>query len=257
VATPAADRGHRRHRDRVHLRRHRSRPPGHHRQITRDRGVLLHTDAAQSLGSAAFNVDHLGVDLASFSGHKIYGPKGAGARYIRRGTIRPAPQLTSGGQEYGLRAGTLNVPGIVGLGQAAALLAAHRHDDARRIAGLRGQLLTALHQALPDIQVNGSLTRRLPGNLNITIPGTDAGRLIEQLPGLAISTGSACNTGQADPSHVLTAIGLGRSAARSSIRIGLGRTTALQDILTAAQQIADAASKQRCGTPKVDKVAAA
>ena len=218
-------------------------------QITRDHGVLLHTDAAQSLGSLAFNVDHLGVDLASFSAHKIYGPKGVGALYIRRGTIRPVPQLTGGGQEYGMRAGTLNVPGIAGMGQAAAILAAQRHVDARRIAGLRDQMLAMLRQALPDITVNGSLTRRLPGNLSITIPGTDADQLIEQLPGLAISTGSACNTGQSDPSHVLTAIGLGRSAARASIRIGLGRSTTPQDILAAARQIADAASSQRANAP--------
>lgn len=225
-------------------------------QITRDRRVLLHTDAAQSLSSVAFNVDHLGVDLASFSGHKIYGPKGAGALYIRRGIIRPAPQLTGGGQEYGLRAGTLNVPGIAAMGQAAAILADQRHSDARRIADLRDQLLATLRQALPDIAVNGSMTRRLPGNLNITIPGTDADQLIEQLPGLAISTGSACHTGQPEPSHVLTAIGLDRSAARSSIRIGLGRTTTPQEILVAAQQIADTASSQRASTLEIDKATA-
>jgi cysteine desulfurase len=217
--------------------------------ITRDRGVLLHTDAAQTLGSVAFNVDHLDVDLASFSGHKIYGPKGVGALYIRRGTVRPAPLLTGGGQEYGLRAGTLNVPGIVGIGCAAAILAEERHAHTCRITALRDQLLAALRQALPDIAVNGSLTRRLPGNLNIAIPGTDANQLIEQLSGLAISTGSACNTGQSDPSHVLTAIGLDRAAARSSIRIGLGRTTTVQDVLAAAQQIADAVSSQRAGDP--------
>lgn len=214
-------------------------------KITRDRGVLLHTDAAQSLGSIPFNVDHLGVDLASFSGHKIYGPKGVGALYIRRRTIRPVPQITGGGQEYGLRPGTLNVPGIVGLGEAAAILAGQRDTDARRITVLRDELLSMLRQALPDIVVNGALTHRLPGNLNITIPGTDADELIEQLPGLAVSTGSACNTGHPEPSHVLTAIGLSRAAARSSIRIGLGRTTVPRDITAAARQISDAVISQR------------
>ncbi len=209
-------------------------------QITRDRGVLLHTDAAQSLGSLPFDVGHLGVDLASFSGHKIYGPKGIGVLYIRRGTARPAPQISGGGQEFGLRPGTLNVPGIVGIGEAAAILASERRSDAYRIASLRDHLLARLRQALPDIQVNGSLTRRLPGNLNITIPGINADQLMEQLPGLAISTGSACNTGQPEPSHVLTAIGLDRSSARASIRIGLGRNTALQDIAIAARQISAA-----------------
>jgi cysteine desulfurase len=209
-------------------------------EITREHGVLLHTDAAQSLGSLPFHVDHLGVDLASFSGHKIYGPKGVGALYVRRGTVRPVPQMTGGSQEYGLRPGTLNVPGIVGIGKAAAIVAEQRHIDARRITGLRDQLLARLRQTVSGIRVNGSLTRRLPGNLNITIPGVVADQLIDYLPGLAISTGSACNTGQPDPSHVLTAIGVDRSSARSSIRIGLGRGTTLQDIITAAQQISEA-----------------
>lgn len=208
--------------------------------ITREHGILLHTDAAQSLGSIPFHVDHLGVDLASFSGHKIYGPKGVGALYVRRGKVRPIPQLIGGGQEYGLRAGTLNVPGIVGMGQAAAILAKQRHIDTCRITGLRDQLLAMLRQTVSGIRVNGSLTRRLPGNLNLTIPDIAADRLIEYLPGLAISTGSACSAGQPDPSHVLTAIGLDRSSARSSIRIGLGRGTTLHDILTAVQQISEA-----------------
>ncbi len=209
-------------------------------QITRARGVLLHTDAAQSLGSVPFNVENLGIDLASFSGHKIYGPKGIGALFIRRGITRPIPQIDTGGQEYSLRPGTLNVPGIVGLGEAAAILSGERHNDATRIAGLRDELLARLREAIPGLGVNGTLTTRLPGNLNVTIPGWDADELIERLPGLAISTGSACNTGQPDPSHVLTAIGLDRLSARASIRIGLGRNTTPQDVAIAAQQISAA-----------------
>ena len=218
-------------------------------QITRDHGVLLHTDAAQSLGSVSFNVDHVGVDLASFSGHKIYGPKGIGALYIRRGTARPVPQIIGGGQEYGLRPGTLNVPGIAGIGKAAAILENERRTDRHRITSLRNDLLAMLRHAIPGMQVNGTIIRRLPGNLNITIPGIDADMLINQLPGLAISTGSACNTGQPEPSHVLTAIGLDRQAARASIRIGLGRTTTLRDITIAAHQISEAvqASALRTG----------
>jgi cysteine desulfurase len=214
-------------------------------QITRERGILLHTDAAQSLGSLPFDVDHLGVDLASFSGHKIYAPKGVGALYIRRGKVRPVPQISGGGQEYGLRPGTPNVPGIVGIGQAAVILAEQRHTDARRITSLRDQLLAMLRQKVPTIRVNGSLTRRLPGNLNIRIPGIEADQLIECLPGLAISTGSACGTGRPDPSHVLTAIGLDRSSARSSIRIGLGRATTLDQVRTAAKQISEAVQVYR------------
>jgi cysteine desulfurase len=214
-------------------------------QVTRDRGVLLHTDAAQSLGTVAFNVDHFAVDLASFSAHKIYGPKGTGALYIRRGTIRPLPQITGGGQEYGLRPGTLNVAGIAGIGHAGAILTAQRAADARRITDLRDQLLSLLRDAIPDIEVNGTLIRRLPGNLNLTIPGIDADMLIEQLPRLALSTGSACNTGQAKPSHVLTAIGLARPSARATIRIGLGRDTTLQSIADAAGQISAVVAAQR------------
>jgi cysteine desulfurase len=216
-------------------------------QVTRYHRIVFHTDAAQSLGSVPFDVDHLGVDLASFSGHKIYGPKGIGALYIRRGATRPIPQISGSGQEYGLRAGTPNVPGIVAVGEAAAIVAEQRQTDAIRIAELRDQLLARLRYTIPNIYVNGTLAQRLPGNLNITIPGIDADQLVEQLPGLAISTGSACNTGQSDPSHVLTAIGLDRPSARASIRIGLGRGTTLWDISVAAQQITAAA--QPSGVP--------
>jgi cysteine desulfurase len=214
-------------------------------QITRERGILLHTDAAQSLGSLPFHVDHLGVDLASFSGHKIYGPKGIGALYVRRGTVRPVAQIAGGGQEYGLRPGTSNVPGIVAIGQAAAILAGQRDTDTSRIASLRDKLLSMFRQAISDLRVNGSMAQRLPGNLNVTIPGIEADELIEHIPGLAISTGSACGTGQPHPSHVLTAIGLDRSSARSSIRIGLGRGTTLRDITSAVQQISEAVHSHR------------
>lgn len=223
--------------------------------ITRAHGILLHTDAAQSLGTLPFHVDDLGVDLASFSGHKVNGPKGVGALYVRRGTIRPVPQFTGGGQEYGLRPGTHNVAGIVGLGQAAAILSEQRHVDTRRITGFRDQLLAMLRQTLPDIRVNGTLTRRLPGNLNVVIPGIEADQLIEYLPGLAISTGSACSTGQSDPSHVLTAIGLDRPSARASIRIGLGRDTTVYDIIAAVQQISGAVQSGTTITPATNSPA--
>ncbi|WP_433357683.1 cysteine desulfurase family protein (plasmid) [Microtetraspora malaysiensis] len=205
--------------------------------ITRDCGVLLHTDAAQTLGSVRFDVDELGVDLASFSGHKFYGPKGVGALYVRRGSVRPVPQILGGGQEHGLRAGTLNVPGIVGLGAAAALLVHQRDDDARRILTLRNRLLGQLHDTVADLRVNGSLTRRLPGNLSVTFPGADADQLLERLPGLALSTGSACNTGQAEPSHVLTAIGITRADARATLRISLGRPTTEHEVDTTARTL--------------------
>ncbi|HEY5989701.1 MAG TPA: aminotransferase class V-fold PLP-dependent enzyme [Streptosporangiaceae bacterium] len=204
--------------------------------ITREHRVLLHTGAAQSLGVLPFKAAGLGVDLASFSGHKIYGPKGVGALYVRQGSTRPISQLAGGDQEHGLRAGTLNVPGIAGLGAAAAILTRERDTDAERVRRLRDRLLMCLQEAIPDLRVNGSWTARLPGNLNIAI---------QQLSGLAISTGSARNTGQADPSHVLTAIGLDRSTARSSLRISIGRPTTTCDIDDAAEQLITEAGRAR------------
>lgn len=204
---------------------------------TRSRGVLLHTDAAQSLGTLPFDVDALGVDLASFSAHKVYGPKGTGALYIRRGTQRPAPQLTGGGQEFGMRAGTPNVAGIAGLGAAAAILRRERTTEASRIAGLRDSLLTRLLAALPGSYVNGSLTHRIQGNVSITIPGIDARQIVSEMTGLAISTGSACSTGDANPSHVLTGIGLSRPDARATLRISVGRPTTAEQIDHAIQQL--------------------
>jgi cysteine desulfurase len=206
-------------------------------RITRNRGVLLHTDAAQSIGTVDFTVGDLGVDLLSLTAHKIYGPKGTGALYIRRGTVRPVPLISGGGQEQGLRAGTANVPGIAGLGAAAAILTEERQAEAVRIAWLRDQLLARLRDAMPGIRVNGTMSRRLPGNLNIVIPGTDAGRLIDGLSGVAISAGSACDAGHSEASHVLTAIGLDEPDARSSVRIGLGRGTTLREVVTASERI--------------------
>lgn len=211
-------------------------------RITKNRGVLLHTDAAQSVGTVDFTVDGLGVDLLSLTAHKFYGPKGVGALYLRRGAPRPVPLISGGGQEQGLRAGTANVPGIAGLGAAAAILTEQRQADAARIAELRDQLLARLRETLPGITVNGTMSSRLPGNLNVVIPGTDASRLIERLSGVAVSAGSACDAGHSGLSHVLTAIGLDEPSARCSIRIGLGRGTTARDIATAAERITEAAT---------------
>ncbi|MGH8901034.1 MAG: cysteine desulfurase family protein [Egibacteraceae bacterium] len=204
--------------------------------VTRTYGVLLHTDVAQSIGTIPFDIDRLGVDLASISGHKIYGPKGIGALYVRQ-SMPIEPQLTGGGQEYGLRAGTLNVPGIVGLGCAAAILTRERSTDAERVLALRERLRQRLTRALPGVRVNGSLEHRLPGNLSLTIPGLESSDLIAALPDLAISGGSACNTGQPEPSHVLTAIGLEPADARCTLRLSLGRFTTVHDVEHAATRL--------------------
>jgi len=208
--------------------------------IARERGVLLHTDAAQSLGTLPLDVDSLGADLASFSAHKIYGPKGIGALYIRHGTHRPTPQLLGGGQEFGMRAGTPNVAGIVGFGTAAAIVRNEREAEAHRIRKLRDELLTQLKTTLPQASINGALTPRLPGNISITIPGIDADQLVSEMHGLAISTGSACGTGESNPSHVLIAIGLPRPDARATLRISVGRPTTIDQINRAAEQLIEA-----------------
>lgn len=209
-------------------------------QIAKRYGALIHTDAAQSLGDTDFNVDRLGIDLASLSAHKVYGPKGVGALYIRRGVARPVPTFVGGGAEWGLRSGTLNVPGIVGFGEAARILAEERERDNTRVVTLRDELHRILKQRVPDLHVNGSLRHRLAGNLSVTVPGLEAVDLLRAVPDIAVSTGSACNTGNPEPSHVLLAIGLSRADARSTFRISLGRFTASQDVEEAATRLGDA-----------------
>lgn len=208
--------------------------------ITRERGVLLHTDAAQSLGTLPFDVNSVGTDLASFSAHKIYGPKGIGALYIRHRSRRPTPQIAGGGQEFGMRAGTPNVAGIVGFGVAAEILRCERTSEVQRISEMRDYLLAHLQAALPQSYINGTMLQRLQGNISITIPGIDAHQLVGEISDLAVSTGSACGAGDTNPSHVLTAIGLPRAEARATLRISVGRPTTRDQIDHAAKQLIEA-----------------
>ena len=205
--------------------------------LTRRRGVLLHSDAAQSAATVRIDVDDLGVDLLTLVGHKMYAPKGVAALYVRRGTPPLVPQLVGGGQERGLRAATENVPGIVALGAAAAIAAAEHTTDAVRIRSHRDRLLAELTADVPGLRVNGSLTHRLPGNLSITFPDTTAHQLVAATPQLAFSAGAACHTGRTAPSPVLTALGLTPGQAARTIRIGIGRFTTDADITTAAKQL--------------------
>ncbi len=206
--------------------------------LTREAGALFHTDAAQAAGRIALSV--AGIDLLSLSGHKIYGPKGIGALYVRRRPrVRLAPLLHGGGQERGLRPGTLPVPLIVGFGEACRLAATGLAAEATRLAGLRDALLVALRAAMPALRVNGSMTRRVAGNLNVTLPGVEAAALMRALPGLCLSSGSACSSAELAPSHVLRAMGLSEDEARRSLRVGLGRTTSQRDIARAATAIID------------------
>ncbi len=194
-------------------------------EIAHTRGVLFHTDAVQAVGKVPIDVDALNVDLLSLTAHKMYGPKGVGALYVRKKTPRiPLEPLIDGGRhEHGFRSGTLNVPGIVGFGQAAGICREEMPAERSRLETLRNLLLERLKSAHPDLVVNGSMTERLPHNLNVSFPGVDAASILMGLPDVAISTGSACMSASPEPSYVLRAMGLGDELARSSIRVGLGR----------------------------------
>ena len=209
--------------------------------LCRARGVLFHTDAAQAFGKIPLDVEAMKIDLLSISGHKVYGPKGVGALYIRRRPrVRLLPLIDGGGQERGLRSGTLPTPLCVGLGRAAAVAGAEMAEEAERLRRLRDGLLRNLVGRVPGLRVNGDLERRLPGSLNVSFPEIPALTLIEAVPSIAISTGSACTSASVEPSYVLRALGLPDALANASIRVGLGRfTTAAEtdfaaDTLTAA-----------------------
>jgi cysteine desulfurase len=189
--------------------------------ICRERGVLFHTDATQAAGKILVDLKH--VDLASFSAHKLYGPKGIGALFVRRGVRVPA-LIAGGGQERGLRAGTVNVPGAVGFAAALDLRRAEMADEAVRLAQLRDALRERIVQEIEDVSVNGPRELRLPGNLNVTFHRTEADSLILNMRRFSLSSGSACSSGDKGPSAVLHAIGVPDAAALGSIRFGLGRS---------------------------------
>ncbi len=196
--------------------------------IARDAGALFHTDAAQAVGKVPIDVQ--GIDLLSLSGHKLYGPKGVGALFVRRRPrVRLAPLFSGGGQERGLRSGTLPTPLVVGLGEACRLARLEMAAEAMRLAGLRDQLLAGLRRQMPELQMNGSLQHRIPGNLNITFPVPALG-LMRTVPELCVSTGSACSSAAIEPSYVLRALGLTDSAAARTLRLGLGRFTSAADV---------------------------
>jgi cysteine desulfurase len=211
-------------------------------RLCRARGVLLHCDAAQAVGHVPVSIEASGIDLLSLSGHKLYGPKGIGALVVRPG-VPLAAQQHGGGQERGLRAGSLAVPLIVGLGEAVRLALADRRERAARLGALRDRLWEGL-QALGDVRLNGDPQRRLPHNLNVTVGGVDGGRLHRLLrERLAVSSGSACSSGS--PSHVLAALGRSRAEAAASIRFGLGRGTGEAEITTALETVAAAVARLR------------
>ncbi len=194
--------------------------------VCRERGVLFHTDAVQTFGKLPLDVRAQKIDLLSLSGHKLYAPKGIGALFVRRGT-RLSRFMEGGQQEKGRRGGTLNVPGIVGLGKAAEIARREMTGEAMRLTALREIFLSQLQSAIPDLRVNGSRTHRLPYNLNFCLPGIEGESVLLALDamGICAAAGSACTTGSVKPSHVLTAIGLSADEARSALRLTLGRGT--------------------------------
>ena len=213
-------------------------------RLCRERGVYFHSDAAQAAGKIPLNVKAMHIDLLSLSGHKLYGPKGIGVLYVRhRPRVRIEPMMDGGGQERGLRSGTLPAPLCVGLGEACALAAEEMAGEAKRLASLRERLWERLSARLDGLSLNGDPARRLPGNLNIAIPGVNAEALIEALPKLALSTGSACTSASVEPSYVLRALGLDDATASASLRIGLGRFTTEAEVDQAVDAIAIAALK--------------
>jgi cysteine desulfurase len=193
-------------------------------RMARERGIIFHTDAVQTAGHIPVKVDELGVDLLAISGHKLYGPKGVGALYVRKGT-RIAAFMHGGGQERGLRSSTENVPGIVGLGQAAEIARAEMGAEVGRLTRMRERLVEGVIERIPQIRLNGHPTRRLPNNVNVSVASVEGESLAVSLDleGIAVSTGSACSSETMEPSHVLTAMGVPVELARGSVRFSLGR----------------------------------
>jgi cysteine desulfurase len=219
--------------------------------ICRERGILFHCDAAQAAGKIPIQVEDQNIDLMSLTAHKIYGPKGLGALYIRRRPPRPlvVAQIDGGGHESGFRSGTLNVPAIVGFGTACRICGEEMTAEAERIRGLRDRLLEKLRGPLAGVTVNGCLGNRLAGNLNLSFEGVDAAALLMSLPDVALSTGSACSSAAPEPSHVLRALGLGADAARASVRFGVGRFNTEEEIDFAAGRVVEAVKKLRESSP--------
>ncbi len=201
-------------------------------KIAKEKGIVFHTDAVQAIGKVPVDFEKAGVDLASITAHKIYGPKGIGAIYVRsKGPrVRLTPQMDGGGHERGMRSGTLNVPGIVGLGAACEIAGLDMPEEARRLIQLRSQLQAGLFERLDEIYVNGHPTERLPGNLNVSFAYVEGESLLMGINDIAVSSGSACTSATLEPSYVIRALGIDDELAHSSIRFGLGRFNTLEEV---------------------------
>jgi cysteine desulfurase len=215
--------------------------------IAHERGALLHSDAAQAAGKIPIDVRAMNIDLLSLTGHKLYGPKGAGALFVARQKpkLALAPQIDGGGHEQGVRSGTLNVPGIAGLGRAVEICRQEMASESARLRALRDRLLDGLRARAGGVTVNGTLERRLPHNLHVSFEGVEGEALLMAIGDLAVSTGSACSSGSQAPSHVLQAIGAVRDGGGASIRFGLGRRTTPEEIDFAIERVATVVSSLR------------
>jgi cysteine desulfurase len=224
--------------------------------IAKEKGILFHTDAVQAVGKVPFDVNKAKVDLVSLTGHKFYGPKGVGALYVRRRNPRVllAEQISGGGHERGMRSGTLNVPGIVGLGKAAELCRQEMAKDTDRLGRLRDMLNEKLHRNLDEIYINGSMEHRLPHNLNISFAYVEGESLLMGINDVAVSSGSACTSASLEPSYVLKALGAGDDLAHSSIRFGLGRWTTEEEVDYVVEKLTSVVRRLREMSPLYEMV---
>ncbi|MDR3669043.1 MAG: cysteine desulfurase family protein [Ignavibacteriaceae bacterium] len=219
--------------------------------ICAEKNILFHTDATQAIGKIPFDVKVLNTDLVSFSGHKFYAPKGVGGLYINKSKkIQLSPRSYGGGQEHGIRSGTLNVPGIVGIGKAAEICKVKMESESAKIEELRNKLFKGINEKLEDVKINGSMKRRLPNNLSLCFRYVKAENIIMEMRDIAISTGAACTSASLKPNHVLKAIGLTDEEVKSSIRIGLGRFNTEEEIEYAINRIVETIHKLRSYSPE-------
>ncbi len=213
-------------------------------KLCRERSVLFHSDLVQAVGKMPVDVNKMNLDLASISAHKLYGPKGVGALYVRQG-VKLEALIDGGGHENGMRSGTLNVPGIVGLGKASAIAAEEMPQEACRLAGLRNRLREKIMARLDQVYINGSMEQRLPGNLNLSFAHVDGEPLLMALTDVAVSSGSACTSARREPSYVLKALGVSDDLCLSSIRFGLGRFNTEAEVDYVADRVVEAVERLR------------
>ncbi len=216
-------------------------------KLCRERGVVFHTDAVQAIGKVPIDVNKMNIDVASITGHKLYGPKGAGALYVRRKNprVQLVAQIDGGGHERGMRSGTLNVPGIAGLGKACAIAQEEMPQESCKMAGLRNRLKDSIMSRLDEVYINGSMEHRLPGNLNISFAYVEGESLLMGINDIAVSSGSACTSATLEPSYVLKALGTGDDLAHSSIRFGIGRFNTEAEIDYVADRVVETVLRLR------------